>query len=274
MNDSARDGLRPVTPHDILVELIDRIAARLPAQGVDDDLQQLVARARALSQGLHPYLECHTSAPSPSLERLERRTQQTDWAETFARGETQVELEAEMLCGPVEARFLAMLVGISGARRVLEIGLFTGYSALAMAEALPTDGRLVALEREAWLVEFSREHFADNEHGRKITVQTGPAEQSLRALKDEAETFDLVFIDADKAGYCRYLDAVLDGLLAPGGLVVVDNTLLQGQPWLEQRGSSGEAIAAFNERVVRDERLEHVMIPLRDGISLIRVRST
>ncbi|MEM9460387.1 MAG: class I SAM-dependent methyltransferase [Myxococcota bacterium] len=291
MNDRtgrAEGALRPVTPHDILADLVAQIATRLghvpgqvpgqapgqaPSQeSPSDELRDLVVRAHALARGLAPYVEQHTTAPSSALQALADATGGVDWKALHAGGQTGVKLESEMLCGPVEAQFLSMLVGLSGARRVLEIGLFTGYSALAMAQALPADGRLVALEREPWLVEFARGHFDRSEHGHKIKLVTGPADQSLRTLRDEGETFDLVFIDADKGGYVAYLDAVLDGILQPGGLIVVDNTLLQGQPWLEERSAAGAAIAAFNERVAHDERLEHVIVPLRDGVSLIRVR--
>ena len=144
-------------------------------------------------------------------------THEHDWA---GRDPEAVFLEQEMLSGHVEGQALKMLVGATRARRVLEIGLFTGYSALAMAEALPADGRLVACELDAEVADLARRAFSESPAGGRITVEVGPAADTLAALAAAGEEFDLVFIDADKAGYADYLAALLDtGLLAPHGLV-------------------------------------------------------
>ena len=155
---------------------------------------------------------------------------------------------------------------------MLEIGLFTGYSALAMAEALPVDGRLVACELDAEVADLARRAFSESPAGGRITVEVGPAADTLAALASAGEEFDLVFIDADKAGYADYLAALLDtGLLAPHGLVAVDNTLMQGAPWVSgDHSANGDAIAAFNDTVAADPRVEQVLLPLRDGLTLIR----
>ena len=174
-----------------------------------------------------------------------------------------------MLSGHVEGRFLHFLVKITRARRVLEIGMFTGYSALAMAEALPDDGELVACEVDPVAAAFGRECLAGSPAGHRIRIEVGPAADTLATLV--GQRFDLVFVDADKAGYASYLDTVLDGeLLAPGGVVCVDNTLMQGQPWTGERTPNGEAISAFNRSVADDPRVEQVLVPLRDGLTLIR----
>lgn len=246
---------RPVTPTTILAELLDDLVTRAGA-GADADL----VRARDLAAGLDPYLDEHTSPASSALVELEARTRSAAWTGT---------LEQEMLSGHVEGRFLAFLVGMTGARRVLEVGMFTGYSALAMAEALPDDGELVACELDADVAAFARDCFAASPAGRRIRVEVGPAADTLERLRGTA--FDLVFVDADKAGYAGYLDTVLDGgLLAPGGVVCVDNTLMQGQPWTGERTPNGEAVAAFNRRITDDPRVEQVLVPLRDGLTLIR----
>jgi caffeoyl-CoA O-methyltransferase len=238
---------RPVTPTTILAELL-----RDPVH---------VERAHALAAGLDPYLDRHTTPASPALDALERATRAEDWAE---RG-----LEQEMLSGHVEGRFLAFVVAMTRARRVLEIGMFTGYSALAMAEALPVDGELVACERDPHAAALARRCFAASRAGARIDVRTGPAADTLRELAGQA--FDLVFLDADKAGYLDYVHTVLDtGLLAEGGTICVDNTLMQGQPWTGEETPNGRAIAAFNEAITADPRVEQVVVPLRDGITLIR----
>lgn len=249
---------RPVTPTTILAGLLDDVVARA-GPSPDPDL----VRARDLAAGLDPYLDAHTTPASDALRGLEHRTRTEDWA-----GRTGG-LEQEMLSGAVEGRFLAFLVRLTGARRVLEIGMFTGYSALAMAEALPDDGGLVACEADPFAAAFGRECFAASPAGDRIDVRVGPAAETLAALA--GERFDLVFLDADKAGYAGYLDTLLDtGLLAPHGVVCVDNTLMQGLPWTGEPTANGEAIAAFNRGVRADPRVEQVLVPLRDGLTLIR----
>ena len=177
-----------------------------------------------------------------------------------------------MLSGHVEGQALKMLVHATRARRVLEIGMFTGYSALAMAEALPAGGQVIACEIDAGVAAFAQQCFAGSPAGGKIAIRVGPALATLSELEAAGERFDLVFIDADKAGYIGYLTALLEyELVAPHGLIVVDNTLMQGQPWRpDQVTANGAAIAAFNQAVAADPRVEQVIIPLRDGMTLIR----
>ena len=177
-----------------------------------------------------------------------------------------------MLSGHVEGQALKFLVRLARARRVLEIGMFTGYSALAMAEALPEDGELVACERDPRVAEFAQRCFRESPSGHRIDVRVAPALDTLRELGTAGESFDLVFVDADKGGYAEYVRTVLDtGLLAPDGVICVDNTLMQGQPWLAGSATAnGEAIAAFNQGLVDDPRIEQVLLPLRDGLTLIR----
>jgi len=137
---------------------------------------------------------------------------------------------------------------------------------------MPADGRLVACEIDAEVAAFAHRCFRESASGHKIDVRVGPASATLDGLSANGESFDLIFIDADKAGYAGYLATVLNfGLLAPHGLICVDNTLMQGQPWVSGESSAnGIAIAEFNEAVAADPRVEQVIIPLRDGLTLIR----
>ncbi len=252
---------RPVTPVGIAAALLTSVESRLV--GADPDVSADLARARHLLQGLDDYVARCTSPASAALVALEDRTRAEPW---------EGHLEQEMLSGHVEGAFLRMLVAITGARRVLEIGMFTGYSALAMAEAMPADARLVACEVDARAAAIAREGFAASSAGGVIDIRLGPAVDSLRELGLEGECFDLVFIDADKTGYGDYLDLLLDlDLLAEGAVVCVDNTLFQGVPWgSTPPTANGAAIDAFNARVCADDRLEQVLLPLRDGVTLIR----
>jgi caffeoyl-CoA O-methyltransferase len=172
-----------------------------------------------------------------------------------------------MMVGALEGRFLAMLVRLTRARRVLEIGGFTGYSALWMASALPEDGELITLEARPRNAEMARRHVAASTYGERVDVRTGPA---LHTLESVEGPFDLVFIDADKENYVRYYEAVLP-LLAPGGLIAVDNVLWSGRV-LEGAASEdpdARAVDAFNRHVRHDPRVECVLLTVRDGITLI-----
>ncbi len=174
---------------------------------------------------------------------------------------------AMMLTGALEGRFLKMMVKLIAARRVLEIGMFTGYSALSMAESLPADGELVTCEIDPTAIAFARRYFAASEHGSKITIQEGPALQTLQKLQGP---FDLAFIDADKVNYSNYYEAVLP-MIRSGGLILVDNVFYGGYV-LNPNDDNSRAIATFNDLVASDVRVNCVMLPIRDGVSVIRIK--
>ncbi len=269
---------RPVTPVGIAAALLCSVEERLhDVPDLDEGIRADLRRAVQLIDGLEGYVEACTSSASDPLTALQRRTADADWRERTNRA--GLHLEQEMLSGHVEGRLLAMLVGLTRARNVLEIGMFTGYSSLAMAEALTDGGRVVACELDPATAAFARECFDASPAGHRIQVEIGAAATTLARLAADGQRFDLVFIDADKSGYAGYLAAVLgsgdgsDGLLADGGLVCVDNTLLQGQPWTLDSGTAsvdGLAIAEFNAAVASDPRVEQVLLPLRDGLTLLR----
>jgi len=195
------------------------------------------------------------STPSPAaLEQLAEETKRT--------------LDSpQMLSGPVVGRLLEFLVFALGARSVLEIGTYSGYSALAMAEGLPPDGRIVTLELDEAHAEFARHAIAASPHAGKIEIVLGPA---LASLENLPGPFDFVFIDADKTGYLDYYEAVLPKL-APGGLIAIDNTLRHGSVLDESDTSPASAATrAFNERVRNDSRVRCVILSVRDGVTLIR----
>jgi caffeoyl-CoA O-methyltransferase len=261
---------RPVTPVGILAAKLSRLCDTAEALGdLDAEFVSELRSARTLAAGLEPYVAHCTSPESPALAALAAQTQAHDWTR---RGGEAVALEPEMLSGHVEGMALRFLVTMTGARRVLELGMFTGYSALALAEALPADGRLVACELDPEAADLAQENFAQSPAGARIDVRLGPALQTLEALEQAGDTFDLVFVDADKRGYLDYVCTLIDGrLLAPGGVICVDNTLLQGEPWMPTPPSpNGAAIATFNAVIAGDPRVEQVLLPLRDGMTLIR----
>ncbi|MGK7904301.1 MAG: O-methyltransferase [Hormoscilla sp.] len=264
---------RPVTPLGILVEDLAKAVEMLSDAKVPAELAAAVRKAHSLAAGMEPYLNNYSTAESPALAALAAKTVEEDWSKRFSDGELVRYLEQEMLSGHVEGQTLKMFVHMTGAKRILEVGMFTGYSALAMAEALPEDGLMVACEVDEYVANFAKTCFQESPHGSKIAVKVAPALETMRQLADASESFDLVFIDADKSEYVDYYNLLLDtGLLAPKGFICVDNTLLQGLPYLPpaQRTANGEAIARFNQVVADDPRVEQVILPLRDGVTIIR----
>jgi caffeoyl-CoA O-methyltransferase len=181
---------------------------------------------------------------------------------------------SEMQIGPDQGRFMALLVKLIGARRCIEIGTYTGYSALAVALALPPDGKLVACDVNAQWVDVGRPFWRDAGVESRIDARIRPALETLDSLLegDGAGTFDFAFLDADKPNYPAYYEKLLT-LLRPGGLIAVDNTLaVSGEPIVRQRSRSADALRAFNERVRDDERVDFALLTIGEGLTLLRKR--
>jgi caffeoyl-CoA O-methyltransferase len=265
---------RPVTPLGIVVEQLKTTAQMMQEHpNVPPEIVHQLQQALSLAAGLDPYVSECTTLESSALATLARQTSDEAWSQRFSEGDTVRHLEQEMLSGHLEGQVLKMFVHMTRARSVLEIGMFTGYSALAMAEALPDDGRLIACEIDHYAASLAKSAFQASPCGHKIHVELGPALETLRKLAMAQECFDLVFIDGDKMEYIQYFQTLLDSnLLAPHGFICVDNTLLQGQPYLsgDKRSQNGEAIAQFNRLVKDDPRVEQVLLPVRDGLTIIR----
>ena len=172
---------------------------------------------------------------------------------------------AMMLSGQVEGLLLQTLVASIGAKRVLEVGTFTGFSALMMAAALPDDGEIVTLELSPEHAAFARSFFERSPDGHKVRLIEGPALDTLQTLEGP---FDLVFIDADKAGYVGYYEAALS-MLSERGVIAIDNVLWSGNV-LDPKEDNGRAIVAFNDHVERDQRVTNVLPTVRAGIMLVR----
>lgn len=207
-----------------------------------------------VAEKLERYAEAHTEPVDPLLEELREETYRSM-------------TDPNMQVGRVEGTFLKLLVRLCGARRALEIGMFTGYSGLMIAAGLPEDGTLVTCEVDPRAEAIARRYFERSPHGRKITIRMGPALETIGTLPPP---IDFVFLDADKTNYSNYYDAVLPRM-PPGGLLVADNTLWSGKV-LRPKEENGRAIAAFNARVFRDPRVEKVLLTVRDGMMLVRKR--
>ena len=202
---------------------------------------------------IEAYAAAHTTPLPPLLDELAAATQ-----ERFGGLST-------MLSGQTVGTLLQMLLFASNAKRVLEIGMFTGLSAQMMAAALPDDGRVITCDVYPKAIETAKEFFARGPYAHKIEVREGPALETMKTL---APGFDLVFIDADKGNYLNYYEAALP-LLAPRGIIAVDNVLWMGRV-LDPQSDDDRAIVAFNDHVAADPRVTQVMLTVRDGVTLIR----
>ena len=218
---------------------------------------------------LEEYIEHYSSPENEALATITRNTH------------VHV-LNPHMLSGQVQGRVLSMISHMIRPKRILELGTFTGYSALCLAEGLPDDGRLITIEHNDELEDTIRQHLALSPLGEKIDLVIGDAkdimakgewakgESSNEQSAINSQPFDLVFIDADKREYCAYLDLVLP-LVQAGGFILADNTLWDGHivdPAYDKDAQT-LGLRAFNEKVAADSRLEQVILPLRDGLTLI-----
>jgi caffeoyl-CoA O-methyltransferase len=207
----------------------------------------------------------------PRVEQyaVEHTTPEPPWFATLAEETRNATRAPTMMVGTLEGRLLTALVAMLRPRSVLEIGTFTGYSALSMAEAMPPDGRIVTCDISEEHLAIARRHIAASPYAGVIEIRSGPALETIATLPGP---FDLVFIDADKTSYSAYFEATL-AKLAPDGVILVDNTLWSGRvldPAITDPDTA--AITAFNDQVLADDRVEVVMLTVRDGVSLIRHR--
>ncbi|MNS70934.1 putative O-methyltransferase [compost metagenome] len=217
-------------------------------------------RTIQMTDRLYDYMLSVTSREHPQLAEL--------------RAETARMPRAGMQIAPEQGQFMAMLVTLLGARRTLEVGVFTGYSSLAVALALPHDGRVVALDISEEWTRVGRRYWQAAGVADKVDLRVGPAAESLQALVAEgcAGTFDFAFIDADKERYDTYYELALQ-LVRPGGLIAIDNVLWGGSvadP--ADQDADTRALRALNEKLHGDTRIDLAMVPIGDGLTLARKR--
>ena len=207
-----------------------------------------------VSPEIEAYATEHTSALPPHMLELAELTQRT-------------RDDAAMLSGPIEGTLLQIMALAVRARRILEVGTFTGFSAQMMAAALPQDGELITCDLDEKTGAVARESMERGGLGGRITQRFGPALETMAELEGP---FDLIFIDADKENYIAYYERAME-LVSPQGIIAVDNVLWGGRV-LAPKERSDQAIAALNSHVAKDARVVHVLLPIRDGVMLITPR--
>ncbi len=217
-------------------------------------------RSLSLSADIYRYLQEHALREPAVLERLRAATE-------GLRG-------AEMQVSPEQGQFMALLVRLTGARRVIELGTYTGYSSLAMALALPADGRIVTCDvSEEWTA-VARRFWREAGVEARVELRLKPGLETLEALARDAAAgpFDFAFLDADKPNYIAYYEKLL-GLVRPGGLIAADNTLfVAGESIVSRDFGPARALREFNDHVHHDERVDLAMVPIGEGLTLLRVR--
>ena len=216
----------------------------------------MATRTLNLTDDLVAYVRRYGVREHPALARLRERTAPMP--------------NAQMQIGADQGAFMALLVRLLGAKRILEIGTFTGYSSTAMALALPPDGRITCLDVSREWTDMAREAWTDAGVADRVELRLGPAAETLATLDDDS--FDMAFIDADKPGYDTYYEECLRVVRA-GGLILIDNVLWSGEVADPANGSENARIMrALNAKVADDERVDHVLLPIGDGLTLARIR--
>ncbi len=216
----------------------------------------MATRTLDLTDDLIGYVRRLGVREHPALARLRERTAPMPMS--------------QMQIGAEQGAFMALLVQLIGAKRILEIGTFTGYSSTAMALALPDDGRITCLDVSREWTDVAREAWADAGVADKVELRLAPATETLPTLDDDS--FDMAFIDADKPGYDDYYEGCLRVVRA-GGVILIDNVLWSGAVADPSNNDENTLIMrALNEKVAADERVDHVLLPIGDGLTLARVR--
>ncbi len=209
---------------------------------------------------IYKYIEDHASVPNEALEWVVKQTHiRTN--------------HARMLSGAAQGQLMRMLALMSGARRILELGTFTGYSAICLASALPEDGHLDTLELNDELEDLILEGFEKAGLADRISLHIGDCKETLSKMRSEmnGELYDIVYIDANKREYCEYYDLVFD-MIRPGGLILADNVIWDGKVCQNPLPQDKQtlSIVRFNDMVAKDHRVESVILPIRDGLNVIR----
>jgi len=266
----------PDTPIDVINQCLDE--AREIAQ--NPQVTEKLNMISRLSNGIDKYCEQGSAPMSKLMKEICQKTQETDWDSLYDQGELQFKMVVGCLSGHLEGVFLKQLASIMKAKSALEIGTFTGSAALAMAEGMEAEkGEVVTIEIDPYLKKFCDPFFNSYNKlvGRRaLDMRIGDAIEVMKDLAKSERKFDLIFVDANKSEYATYVDILLEyGLVENGSLIVVDNVHFKGTAWcnngISDHMKTSRFVRAFNEKIAQDARLSPVMLPIRDGVTLIEV---
>lgn len=247
-----------------LKDLISKADSQGLPRSFISDLQGIEDLIKARDE----YCVSKTSRPSREMAALIKETQEHPWQRVANEGKMGWAISPIFMSGNLEGYVIKFLVSISKAKRALDIGMFTGCSALGMAEVMPSDGKVFACEIEPYLAALGRKFMDKSPHGKKVEILLGPALETLNDLARKREKFDFIFIDADKEGYPDYFNICLNHLLARGGTIAIDNALFLGQPYMS--GTPNQGVTRCNNMITSRDDIYYVLMPIRDGIMLVR----
>jgi len=244
---------------------------------LSERIEGLAKEMYMLIGSMDPYVRDHSTAEGPAMRAIAKKMAETAWADLAESKTTMFSYGEEMSTDPTEAQFVKMLTFMKQPKQVLEVGMFTGYGAMAIAEALPADGKITSLDIDPFLKTWVEDVTKDFPEGAKHEIVVGPALDSLQTIEGK---YDLVFIDANKAEYKAYVETLLErDLLQKDVMIIADNTLYVGYPMLSEtydtqpaRRGFGDAVREFNAWVRDHPKLEQVIVPIRDGVSMIRLK--
>merc|ERR1719239_1323061 len=217
--------------------------------GAGSEVVEAIKKALELVDARDEFCETLTSPESEPWKNIMDASYAHDWKTLKAEGKTKWNLTPRMLTGHLEGQFLKSMVSISNAKRILEIGMYTGYSALAMAEALPADGEVVTVDQEKYLESFTGDLVSKSPHGSKIKIHIGSAIDYMKKAAEAGEKFDLILLDAR-------------------GTILVDNTFRHGAGYMKEAGEN--STKQFAESCIADKSLHKCLVPMRDGVCMIR----
>ena len=233
------------------------------------ELQQIIHDMREVEK----YVEKSTSVESRELEKLRQLTLNTDWQQIYKDDLSETKLLAKMMSSKTSAQFLKMLVSILQPKKILELGLFSGYSALAMAEALPENGTLISCEQDKFAAKFAKNYLERTQASRKIKIEVGDCLKNMDKLAEKGHVFDFIFIDAKKTEYLDYINKIVVlGLANKNSLICIDNVFMKTKCFSnfgpETKGTT--VMKKLNQKLC-SESFFSVMLPIRDGITLTKI---
>ncbi|KAH9495546.1 hypothetical protein Btru_013534 [Bulinus truncatus] len=255
--------------YDPAVRQVEKALQLAQSTNASPELIQTLENACELILLRENYTLSNTNEDSAACKNILEQTFKHDWETVHKEGKTTWNLRPGMMTGPLEGQFLKSIVSIQNCKKILDIGMFTGYSALSMAEALPADGKLITLDQDNYLKELvGGNFFLKSPHHKKIEIRIGKALDNVKQMAASGEQFDIIFLDASQEDYTEYLKYIFDhNLLSPRGTVLIDNSYIYGSGYDPAKDNSKER---FTHVLASNPALHKVLVPIRDGILMVR----